>query len=67
MCIRDRANSLRHIVCVEIEPGHAIGEGKYGQMGYARKALKIRTPDNDTVREWIRDIQSRTNVPVKRA
>ena len=36
-------------------------------MGYDRKALKIRTPDNDTVREWIRDIQSRTNVPVKRA
>ena len=65
--IAETANSLRHIVCVEIEPGHAIGEGKYGQMGYDRKALKIRTPDNDTVREWIRDIQSRTNVPVRRA
>lgn len=60
------ANSLTNILCIEIEPYHSLGNNKYNRLGKGF-AEEFRVPESNEVELWIKEIQSRTKVSVKKA
>ena len=60
--IADRFSMIEH---VEIEPCHAIGEGKYLSLG--KQTPSLSPPDDETVKGWIETIQSHTTKNVIKA
>ncbi len=65
--IADIVNSLKGILAVEIEPYHSLGNSKYAKLGKAEKQSSFEEPCKHQVENWIRQIQNRTEVIVKKA
>lgn len=63
--IADLANSLNNTLGIEIEPYHPLGNSKYGKLDKATKVFK--TPGDADTEHWIKELQSLTKVPVKKA
>ena len=65
--IASRANRLKNIVRVDIEPGHTIGETKKEMLGLSGVMCRFEAPSQDTVATWMDMIQKLTSVTVKKA
>ncbi len=67
LAIAQTANSLAHVLEVNVEPYHPLGSSKSRMLGreYALKDLGFA--ENSTVEGWIAAIQAHTAVPVKKA
>ena len=61
--ISETANKFSGIEHIEIEPFHPLGESKYSALG--RKYANIKTPDTETVNNWIEQIKLGTEKMVK--
>ena len=61
--ISETANKFSGIEHIEIEPFHPLGESKYSALG--RKYANIKTPDTETVNNWIEKIKLGTEKMVK--
>ena len=61
------ANELSHVIEVQIEPYHPLGNSKTEKLGKENPLPDIATPENDTVTAWIARIQSFTQKTVKKA
>ena len=61
------ASSLEHIIAVEIEPYHPLGNDKYSRLGIPDKATAYPTPTKDEVADWIGKISKMTTVKVRRS
>lgn len=57
------ANEFEHILAVELEAYHSLGENKYEALG--KKSLKISPPDEDTKALWIDSIFGKCRKPVR--
>ena len=65
--IADTANSLKNIIEINIEPYHPLGSGKSSRLGKEYPLEDITFPEEETVKAWIEEIQSYTDVTVKKA
>lgn len=57
------ANRFDHILHVEIEPYHALGESKYAALG--RSKSRILTPDEEEKNRWLAEIAKNSRKEVK--
>jgi pyruvate formate lyase activating enzyme len=62
--IADLANRLNCVTAVEIEPYHALGADKAKRLG--RESLPFPVPTQAQIQGWLREIQRKTEVPVRR-
>ena len=58
------AEKFNHIIGVDIEPYHSLGEGKYRALG--KDVPEITMPVKEEVDTVIADIQCKTSVPVRK-
>ena len=65
--IAETANRLRNILEVNIEPYHPLGSGKSEMLDMDYPLKDLTFPEEDTVKEWIAKVQSKTCVTVKKA
>jgi pyruvate formate lyase activating enzyme len=64
--IADLANQMHHILEIDIEPYHPLGIFKSHRLGKAPLfEAELFVPD-EMVAKWVNDIQTKTNIPVKR-
>lgn len=61
------ANELRNIAEINIEPYHPLGKGKAEMLSKDYVLSELQFPEEDTVKEWIAYISSKTNIQVKKA
>ena len=61
------ANELRSVGEIVVEPYHTLGTAKYGRLGRAYDLHDIQPPSDETVDQWIREIQKQTKTRVTRA
>lgn len=54
--IADTANRLEHILHIELEPYHALGEGKYLSLG--QNARKFNAPSEEEKQRWLSRISA---------
>lgn len=59
------ANSLNNIIAIELEPYHSLGNNKYNKLN--KVSHSFSTPESTDVEGWIKSIQRRTEVTVKKA
>lgn len=60
------ANSLPHVKEIHIAPYHTLGKEKCERLGLSEPLPEIQPPENATIADWIAQLQSGTNLPVKR-
>lgn len=60
------ANSLRNVREIQLEPYHALGEGKRARLGRPEVA-GMHPPSPATLSEWLAMVRSTTSIPVKPA
>ena len=60
------ANSLRNVREIQLEPYHALGEGKRARLGRPEVA-GMHPPSPATLSEWLAVVRSTTSIPVKPA
>ncbi len=60
--IAELANTLNHILHIEIEPYHPLGSDKYQQLGKAADHFPV--PDSQIVGQWVTAIQKQTDKTV---
>lgn len=65
--IADIANALKGILAIEIEPYHPLGSNKYRKLGRAESQVSFEQPCEQQAEGWIAQIQTHTEVVVKRA
>jgi len=65
--IAETANSLKNIIEINVEPYHPMGSGKRESLGKANELKHLTFPEPETVEEWMKAIQPKTGVPVKKA
>ena len=65
--IAETANKLHHIIEINIEPYHPMGNGKASMLDRTYELEDLTFPENDTVTRWIETIQAQTTIPVKKA
>ena len=65
--IAELADSLEHVLAVEVEPYHALGVGKCGKLGGSETVESFETPQREQVDEWIALIQKHTSVVVRKS
>lgn len=65
--IAELANSLEHILAVEVEPYHPLGVGKRDKLGADDGACRFEIPDKQQVEVWVEQLQRKTHAPVKKA
>lgn len=65
--IAETANRLSNIIEVNIEPYHPLGSGKSEMLGKDYILKDLTFPEEETVKEWIAKVQSKTTVTVKKA
>jgi pyruvate formate lyase activating enzyme len=61
------ANSLKNVIEINVEPYHPLGKGKSELLGRYYSLSDISFPKEETVKEWMEKISSKTSVPVKKA
>ncbi len=64
--IGELANSLRNVREIQLEPYHALGEGKRAHLGRPEVA-GMHPPSPATLSEWLAVVRSTTSIPVKPA
>lgn len=57
------ANELEHILHIELEPYHSLGEGKYSSLGQNEHAFS--SPSDEQKQEWLTLISQMTDKKVK--
>lgn len=62
--IADLANRLENVTGIDIEPYHPLGNGKNDRLG--NETTTFEMPAEQTVTDWIAEIQKLTNKPVKK-
>lgn len=65
--IANIANSLKHVLQIEIEPYHSLGTVKYQKLGKLERKIDCVVPSQEQVVEWIKNIQKQTEILVKKA
>lgn len=65
--IAETANSLQNILEINIEPYHPLGSSKLQMLGKEYPLAALTFPENEVVEGWMREVRSRTCVPVKKA
>lgn len=65
--IAETADSLKHILEINIEPYHPLGSGKSAMLGKEYALPDLTFPDSEVVNSWMTTIQAYTKVPVKKA
>ena len=65
--IAETANSLNNILEINVEPYHPLGKGKTELLGKDYPLSEIGFPKDETVKEWMEKISSKTSVHVKKA
>ena len=65
--IANTANSLKNIIAIEIEPYHSLGNNKLKKLDMEEQIKDFRVPDSQEIDGWIKQIQDRTKITVKRA
>lgn len=65
--IAEMASILNNIIEINIEPYHPLGMGKAHKLDKNYPLSELSFSDNDTVEKWIRAIQLKTSIPVKKA
>ena len=65
--IAETANKLNHVIEINVEPYHPLGKGKSELLGRDYPLSEIGFPKDETVKEWMEKISSKTSVPVKKA
>lgn len=63
MGICNVANEFEHILHIELEPYHSLGEGKYISLGH--NVSEIRSPTEDEKNSWLVEIRKNTDKKVK--
>ena len=61
------ANGLKHVLGIDLEPYHPLGSGKAAMLGSEYPLKDLGIPEAQKVEDWIRQLQSQTAVPVKKA
>lgn len=61
------ANRLKHVLEINIEPYHPLGSGKSEMLGKDYELRDLTFPENETVEEWIRTVQEKTKILVRKA
>jgi pyruvate formate lyase activating enzyme len=61
------ADELKNIQEINIEPYHPLGKGKAEMLSKAYPLDVLKFPEEDTVKEWIDYISSKTEINVKKA
>lgn len=64
--IAQTANSLKHILRVDIEPYHPLGKGKTENLDKNYALDDLTFPAEETVSAWIAEISRQTTVPVQK-
>lgn len=62
-----RANSLRNVQAIEIEPYHPLGTGKLEHLGRNGDGARFPTPTEQEIASYIAAIAEKTEVPVRKA
>lgn len=62
--IAEIANSLEHIVGIDIEPYHALGVTKLSRLG-KDAAASFEVPKKENMEKWVKYLQNKTKIPVK--
>lgn len=62
--IADLANRLENVIGIDIEPYHPLGNGKNDRLG--NETTTFEMPAEQTVTDWISEIQKLTTKPVKK-
>ena len=65
--IASAANGLKNIIEINVEPYHPLGKGKCELLGREYPLSDIGFPKDETVKEWMDKISSKTTVLVKKA
>ena len=63
--IAQLAESLKHVMCIEIEPYHSLGHHKYALL--SRDAEEFRVPQEQDIDGWLQYLRSETHVDVRKA
>lgn len=61
------ANSLKNVIEINVEPYHPLGKGKCELLGRDYRLSDLGFPKDETVKEWMELISSKTSVAVKKA
>lgn len=61
------ANELKNILEINIEPYHPLGSGKAENLGREYALASLSFPNDETVRQWIDAVSSKTEKIVKKA
>ena len=61
------ANSLQHVLEVNIEPYHPLGSGKSEMLNKEYELKDLSFPEQSVVDGWIAELQKLTEIPVKKA
>ncbi len=61
------ADSLQHLVRVEIEPYHSFGEAKYDRLGREYEPGNLGLPANEVIEGWLSMLRALTSKPVVKA
>ena len=61
------ANELKNILEINIEPYHPLGSGKAENLGREYALASLSFPNDETVRQWIDAVCSKTEKIVKKA
>lgn len=65
--IAETANHLQNVMEINIEPYHPLGSSKAKMLDREYSLDDMTFPENQVVEEWIREIQSMTQVLVRKA
>lgn len=61
------ANSLKHLLMIEIEPYHNLGMDKYKRLNRTYDLSEVEMPDEEAVSLWMNEIKKYTTVEINRA
>jgi len=65
--IAQTANSLRHVLEINVEPYHPLGSSKAERLDQDYPLKELTFPEETTVSAWMQTIAEQTDVPVKKA
>lgn len=61
------AQRLKHVLRIDVEAYHALGEKKYEKLGRQNPGSGFTAPNAETVTQWVAAIQEKTAIPVQKA
>ena len=64
--IAQTANRLLSIKEINVMPYHPMGESKANRVGHDYPLKDIGFPEEETIQNWIQEIQAQVNIPVRK-